>query len=116
MKKMLFLVLLATLCLTENVKSQVKIGDNTAPRKGAILDLNGTVKGGLLLPNVEINDVNAIPNNFIGWNAINLSELAGLLVYNSVESPLVPKGVYVWNGAKWIKVNCPPAPKGGVGQ
>ena len=98
---MLFLTILGT----ANLTAQVKIGDNTAPRQGAVLDLNGAVKGGLLLPNVEINDVNEIPNNFIDWNEINLSKLAGLMVYNSAESPRVPKGVYVWDGAKWVKVN-----------
>jgi hypothetical protein len=32
--------------------------------KGAILDLNGTYHGGLLLPNVKITDINEIPDDF----------------------------------------------------
>ncbi|MDR1436695.1 MAG: hypothetical protein LBI65_01115 [Candidatus Symbiothrix sp.] len=41
--------------------SQVTIGSAELPKAGAILDLNSTHKGGLVLSNVTITDLEKIP-------------------------------------------------------
>ena len=63
--KKIILLLTALLLTTVVMQSQVKIGQNANPAKGAILDLNdATYKGGLLLPNVNITDMGKIPTTF----------------------------------------------------
>jgi hypothetical protein len=100
MKKII--VLFMTLLLTAGVMyAQVKIGENTTPPKGAILDLNAAVKGGLLLPNVDIDDLSAIPVTFTDpavKGQADAQELAGMIVWNT--HPGV-EGVYMWNGTEW---------------
>ncbi|MDR1762921.1 MAG: hypothetical protein LBR64_03035 [Dysgonamonadaceae bacterium] len=90
---------------------QVKIGVDSVPRKGAILDLNSSVKGGLVLSNVYISDENLIPSGnpkiFPGITAANNShnpEFRGAIVFNT--NPNLPEGVgiYVWTGDKWEAV------------
>jgi hypothetical protein len=107
-KKAIFLVLLLALGAGA-VHSQVRIGKLEKPVTGSVLDLKSTPSGGyvggLLLPNVKITKINTIPDNFIDRNEIVPAKLAGLLVYNSLESPEAQKGIYVWNGTKWMKVN-----------
>jgi hypothetical protein len=101
MKKII--LLLTALLLTAGVmQSQVKIGQDTNPEKGAILDLNGTAyKGGLLLPNVDITDMGKIPTTFSDVSVAGLDDapdLAGLLVWNTHPGS---EGVYMWDGANW---------------
>jgi hypothetical protein len=101
MKKVLFLMLFLTIVGTAGMNAQVKIGENTAPRKGALLDLNGLVKGGLLLPNVDIDDLSAIPVTFTDpavAGQADAPELTGMIVWNT--HPGV-EGVYMWNGTEW---------------
>jgi len=101
MKKIILLFM--TLLLTAGVmQSQIKIGGNATPEKGAILDLNGTVQGGLLLPNVNITDTALIPATFTDasvQNADNAPALAGMIVWNT--NTTTGEGVYMWDGAKW---------------
>jgi hypothetical protein len=108
MKKMIFLMLLFFLGITANVNAQVSIG-GTEPEAGAILDLDGGVKGGLKLSNVDITDLGKIPvddgelkgiTGYTGDVDTN-ADLAGIIVYNRADQPGVPKGVYVWNGTDW---------------
>jgi hypothetical protein len=95
------------------MQSQVKIGQDTNPEKGAILDLNGTAyKGGLLLPNVDITDLGKIPNTFTDESVRGLDDapdLAGLLVWNTHSGS---EGVYMWDGSDWqlLTVNSCDAP------
>jgi hypothetical protein len=101
MKKII--LLLTALLLTAGViQSQVKIGQDANPEKGAILDLNGTAyKGGLLLPNVDITDLGKIPDTFTDESVRGLDDapnLAGLLVWNTHPGS---EGVYMWDGADW---------------
>ena len=101
MKKII--LLLTALLLTAGVmQSQVKIGQDADPEKGAILDLNDTAyKGGLLLPNVDITDLGKIPMTFSDESVRGLDDapaLAGLLVWNTHPGS---EGVYMWDGANW---------------
>ncbi|MDR1654127.1 MAG: hypothetical protein LBS01_10890 [Prevotellaceae bacterium] len=83
--------------------AQVTIGGSAEPTKGAILDLNSTTKGGLLLSNVELTSLTAIPASFPNASAIsNPQLLAGMMVYN-LNDFLTPNGdgLYAWDGNKW---------------
>ncbi|MDR1591283.1 MAG: hypothetical protein LBS16_00105, partial [Prevotellaceae bacterium] len=94
--------------------AQVTIGGGDPPKAGAVLDLNSSSgdKGGLLLSNVRITDLNAIPygvNVFPGIDASNhdtkKGDLAGIMVYNTKKN-LEPNGggIYIWNGSKWYYI------------
>ncbi|MDR1592296.1 MAG: fibrobacter succinogenes major paralogous domain-containing protein [Prevotellaceae bacterium] len=93
--------------------AQVTIGGSDLPKAGTILDLNSSSgdKGGLLLSNVSITNLNAIPYDvsadvFPGIEASNhdtkKGDLAGMMVYSTNEC-LHPNGdgLYVWDGNKW---------------
>ena len=97
------------LCLgTVSVKAQVRIGGNTAPSVGAVLDLNATDATnngtkGLTLPRVNLtsNTMQLTPG---------VANLGGMLVYSvntSVGAGLTGAGVYFWNGAKWASAFLP---------
>ncbi|MDR1592706.1 MAG: LamG domain-containing protein [Prevotellaceae bacterium] len=89
--------------------AQVTMGGGDPPKAGTILDLNSTTKGGLLLSNVALTDLNTIPVGFPGINSsgdVNddvKAKLTGAIVYNI--DPKFCLGVYVWNGNKWLKVD-----------
>jgi uncharacterized protein (TIGR02145 family) len=107
------LVLFAiTLALSANLRAQVTVGGLTTPKAGALLDLNSTIPGGLLLSNVDLDDLSKIPaNRFVGISATqdrNL-ELAGMIVYNTNTTTGI--GIHVWDGEDWIKPCAPPAPE-----
>ncbi len=97
------------------INSQVRIGNNESPAKGAILDLNNQDEGyvgGLVLPNVFIEHVDYIPSSFTS-NSPNEKALAGMIVYNtndnltsdSIDNKKAGgKGVYVWDGEKWLSL------------
>jgi hypothetical protein len=112
MKKLL--VLFTSLCFLSvyDVNAQVKIGADSNPCQGAILDLNATPKGGLLLPRVEFKSLAEIPQNFVGISGAATAEqklaLRGSLVWNSAENSAIGivKGVYFWNGSQWIRLIC----------
>ncbi|MDR3327912.1 MAG: hypothetical protein LBT04_07335 [Prevotellaceae bacterium] len=107
LKKNIFLpLLIAAMTVTMNLQAQVRIGKDLEPEKGTILDLNAKpVSGyvsGLLLPNVEITNLNEIPSTFTD-TGIDESQLTGLVVYSLTPCP----GIYVWNGTEWKKLGCP---------
>jgi hypothetical protein len=110
MKKKILVVLFA-LALSVNLRSQVTIGGLTTPKAGALLDLNSTTPGGLVLSNVDLTDLSVIPaNTFVGISAVqdrNL-ELEGMIVYNTKATTGI--GIHVWDGDDWIKPCAPPAP------
>ncbi|MDR1592189.1 MAG: hypothetical protein LBS16_04820 [Prevotellaceae bacterium] len=108
--------------------AQVTIGGSDAPKAGAILDLNSSVKGGLQLSNVSITDLGKIPvgtNLFPGITAGGVGDanddvnakLTGAIVYNTNTSQLYVslqksidmwgKGIYVWDGNQWNKIGKP---------
>ncbi|MDR2085586.1 MAG: hypothetical protein LBP72_00245 [Dysgonamonadaceae bacterium] len=106
------ILVLFTLLLSANLHAQVSIGDLSAPAKGALLDLNKTVKGGLALSNVKLDNLYTIPATFPGMSSpppdVN-AQFTGAIVYHIGENN-IPAGVYVWNGTNWTpaKENCAP--------
>jgi uncharacterized protein (TIGR02145 family) len=111
MKKKVLVLLSLALVLSVNLHSQVTIGGLTTPKAGALLDLNSTTPGGLVLSNVNLDDLSVIPaNTFVGISTQQDTnqELAGMIVYNTYAANGV--GVYVWDGDDWIKPCAPPAP------
>jgi hypothetical protein len=110
----LFSALLFFFCAS--LPAQVTIGSTDDPKPGALLDLNSDAKGGLLLSNVTITDLEKIPignNVFSGITAADADEniaLRGTIVYNDGQGTTVPAGIYVWNGYYWTKNgNCGPS-------
>lgn len=94
--------------IMNNIMSQVTIGSTQMPVEGALLDLTEgtTTKKGLLLPRVELSDINKLKmgdNDLTGQETLH----TGLLVYSSVESQScqsgksILKGIYVWTGTNW---------------
>jgi uncharacterized protein (TIGR02145 family) len=105
----LFLLPVLLLFSCASLHAQVTIGGIENPKAGAILDLNSSTKGGLILSNVTIADPELIPQNtnvFEGVGNANLDvneELRGIMVYNDGQYPAVPAGIYIWNGYCWTK-------------
>jgi uncharacterized protein (TIGR02145 family) len=99
--KLFFLLAPAFFACTD-LYAQVTIGGLTEPKKGAILDLNSDVKGGLLLSNVALPDLYTIPAAFPGMDPppadVN-DKFKGALVYNTNSQWGI--GVYLWNGVNW---------------
>jgi uncharacterized protein (TIGR02145 family) len=109
----LFSALLFFFCAS--LPAQVTIGGLTKPISGALLDLNSTNRGGLVLSNVTITDLEKIPignNVFSGITAADTDEniaLRGTIVYNDGQGTTVPAGIYIWNGNCWTEDgNCGP--------
>jgi uncharacterized protein (TIGR02145 family) len=86
-----------------NLSAQVTIGGLEEPHKGSVLDLNSTTKGGLLLSNVVLENLYAIPTTFPGMSSppddAN-EKFTGALVYHEGGNG-IPAGIYVWNGENW---------------
>ena len=108
-QKMALMALTAIMALmtTMNVQAQVRIGEDSAPTKGAVLDLSSDANGyigGLKLPNVSITNLNQIPTEFKESASITTIDdktaLTGTLVYNTNTTTGV--GVYYWDGTKWV--------------
>lgn len=94
MKNVLFLVLAITFSLG-TLFSQENVGiGTTSPHSSALLDLESNSKG-LLIPRVELINVNN------GTNPVN-GPATGLLVYN--ESGVLTEGFYYWDGTQWVMV------------
>jgi len=105
--KRLLLMSLMALIITMNVQAQVRIGEDAAPTKGAVLDLNSDNKtagyvGGLKLPNVSLANLTDL-SSFTEIPA-DVADLKGTIVYNTnldSSAGLFPC-VYQWDGAKWV--------------
>lgn len=104
-----------------NLNAQVTIGSDLPPEKAAVLDIKtqqgegGTktsARGGLLLPRVELNNLNEL-NIFESVKvtdsdyAIQKLNHTGLTVFNTQEDETqgIEKGIYVWSGQKWEKTS-----------
>jgi hypothetical protein len=113
-KKLSFVYLLTGLLVNWfafSLSAQVTVGGLENPAVGAILDLNSTSKGGLLLSNVDLENFYTIPVSFPNGATADEAGFTGAMVYNTgVTSP--PAGIYVWNGTNWTAVteNCTPLP------
>ncbi|MBD8388169.1 FISUMP domain-containing protein [Dysgonomonas sp. BGC7] len=107
-------VLLSLLVNPCRISGQVTIGSGIEPVQGALLDLKERQKDdgtdnstkGMLLPRVELSDLNKLYPMFpAGYDITENDKHTGLTVYNIHEDacagiPLT-KGVYVWNGSLW---------------
>lgn len=94
--------------LFAQLRSQVRIGGITPPKKGAILDINSDSNvsfGGLLLPRVTLKSLDSLDD--IDSESVvrpNPQAHIGLLIYALAEDktcPIFPEGIYVWTGSKW---------------
>jgi uncharacterized protein (TIGR02145 family) len=86
-----------------NLSAQVTMSGLEEPKKGALLDLNSTVKGGLLLSNVVLDNLYTIPAAFPGMSTppVDVEEkFQGAIVYHTGGNN-IPAGVYLWNGTNW---------------
>jgi uncharacterized protein (TIGR02145 family) len=98
-----------------NLHAQVTIGGTDRPKNGAILDLNSTAKGGLLLSNVTLLNLYTIPVGFPGIADPGdvtddvKKKFTGAMVYHKGGYD-IPAGIYVWNGTNWTPAeeNCTP--------
>ncbi|MDR2086433.1 MAG: IPT/TIG domain-containing protein [Dysgonamonadaceae bacterium] len=101
-----FLVLFSIMnILSANLRAQVTFGALTPPVPGAILDLNSTNKGGLILSNVALTDLSAIPSSFPKANvqdAALKNGMIGALIYNTNENTCI--GIHAWNGDYWERI------------
>ncbi len=105
--KILISLCVAGLFATTNINAQVRIGSQTTPTKGAVLDLGGTgdtYVGGLKLPNVSLTNTTSMTG--LTNSETDLTKLKGLTVYNTNASitgaTAKGVGIYYWDGAKWI--------------
>jgi hypothetical protein len=96
----LFLIVLGTAGIT---RAQVHIGATTDPHDGAILDLTNSQNGGLLLPNVALQQATILTVGGVDTESAEPTA-AGMVVYNTNPYALNGTGVYVWEGAKWTSV------------
>ena len=99
------LTAIIALMITMNVQAQVRIGEDAAPTKGAVLDLSSSSAGyvgGLKLQNVSLANLTDL-SSFTEIPA-DVADLKGTIVYNTnldSSAGLFP-GVYQWDGAKWV--------------
>jgi hypothetical protein len=107
MKKInLFLLSALAFLACVGLQAQVTIGGLAYPTAGAILDMNspGGAKGGLLLSNVAITNLDLIPEDYFPGVTPESRDinpgLQGAIVYNT--HPATNPGVYVWTGKRWI--------------
>jgi hypothetical protein len=118
MRKRLTLAMLIFLCIHTAIHAQVTIGSVVEPLPGSLLDVkensndsDNTTKG-IMLPRVRLSDLNNLYPMF-GSSGSPTSEYAskkseldrkhtGLIVYNTNESGNLKKGVYCWDGTKWL--------------
>jgi len=97
-----------------SLNAQVTIGSEEAPEKAALLDIKTNSSatgqttsdgGGLLLPRVEIDDINILGvfGNVTGLDTPQeMLKHKGLTVYN-IGTTNVEAGAYIWDGLKWKK-------------
>ena len=98
-KEVYFLVLILFLSKGVSMNAQVTIGSLDEPHEGAVLDLKSTTKG-LLLPQVSLKDVTEFSLDGVE------TEAAGMIVFNTNVDLIggVGKGVYAWDGEKWMQI------------
>jgi hypothetical protein len=108
LREILLLALILFSCA--NLPAQITIGGLDKPHKGSVLDLNSTLKGGLLLSNVVLDNRYTIPATFPGMSippADVKEKFTGAVIYHTGTAN-IPAGIYVWNGTNWTPLteNC----------
>ena len=106
------------MCIAFPLQSQVTIGSNLVPLEGTLLDLkqsnevNGEANSnaGLLLPRVILTDIYSLSPMLSGSELSdnNLKKkYTGMIVYNVSANVPFEKGMYEWDGSKWVLLNDP---------
>lgn len=95
--------------------SQITIGSAKTPNVGALLDLKQyestssggeTAEKGVLLPRVELQDLAKLQMGATSPDLTNeAAKHLGLLVYNVTDNGEICPGLYVWDSAKWLKLD-----------
>lgn len=99
-------ILFALIVVNCAIKSQVTIGNNSAPEDGALLqlkendNLSVNSKKGLGMPRVLLTKVNNLEDIGITDTNKHLNH-KGLVVYNPKESDEFCEGLYTWDGNQW---------------
>jgi hypothetical protein len=114
MRKKQLLIFISVMCAM-NISAQVTIGKLAEPHKAAVLDLSQVESQnlGLLLSRVSLTGLT--PFQLIDNPSEEQKEkAAGMVVYNEahVNDEVYP-GIYVWDGAKWGRIDdgtLPPPP------
>ncbi|MDR1876427.1 MAG: hypothetical protein LBQ84_02245 [Flavobacteriaceae bacterium] len=115
--KKIYSILSITILCTFPAMAQIAVG-GTEPTEGAIIDLNSTNLGGLVLSNVWLVNVEFIPgsNEFVGISSATPQDenlnLEGMVVWN-INPDVVggggkgkDEGPYVWDGYRWRCLGC----------
>lgn len=90
MKNIIFVTSLCMLIGTvQNIQAQVKIGAPGVPHSSAVLELDGGITRGLLLPRMTTKELNEIPG-----------AMRGLMVYSTDD-----EAVYIRVSNQWVKMN-----------
>lgn len=98
MKKIIYLLLFFTFCLSLSIFAQQKTRDNSVrgnalPSKDALLELESTHKG-VLFPRVVLTHAS---------DPSPLSRhVAGMMVYNTATNNDVAPGIYFNDGTRWV--------------
>jgi hypothetical protein len=112
MKKISF-VLFVALVFGFTARAQVRIGTLDVPHGGSILDIstahagNQKVDLGLLLPQVELADVDEFQLNCKDCTADSLLKAKGMVIYNTSSTTIGGGGAtgeFIWDGKKWRPV------------
>jgi len=104
------------MCFSFTAQSQVLIGSESIPLKGALLDLrendensgNANSESGLVLPRVFLSELNSLVPILEGTEPDyeNLKpRYTGMVVYNVNTTSPFEKGIYVWDGISWGKMS-----------
>ena len=108
-------VLLLLVCFAFSMQSQVTIGTQAPPRKGAILDLKESEEtsgdansmSGMMMARVFLTKIDSLVPMLTGlesdYESIKPS-YSGLTVYNVNPNAPFEKGLYVWDGTLWKKI------------
>lgn len=109
--------IILALLSTASVRAQVTIGSDNPPNKGAMLDLKEyedetalsggrNAARGMMMPRIRLTDLNSMSDLSIPAN--EYLEHTGLVVYNLNQcldyGVTDSKGLYVWDGKKWIRL------------
>jgi hypothetical protein len=112
--KKIFLSLLTVWTISLGMLGQVTIGTGTPPLDGVVLDLkewedqtgNANSTRGVTVPRVFLTDINNLFPMLTGMESdyeISKRSHIGMVVYNMNITAPFEKGLYVWNGVKWVR-------------
>lgn len=111
------LMVLFLIATSNFIYGQVTIGSNIEPTEASILDIKSQAPdinnqtstiGGIVMPRVKLVKLNTL-QPFIENTDPDIELLKkthiGLMVYNLNQTTPFSQGLYIWDGAKWIRQN-----------